>query len=92
VSGFTKEERFCIRQMVKKGYQTRTIAQMLDKDVLDVHEYINKLFSKDPTARPDRKEKRGIPHYNDPRSAETGSRLLLEALNKYFEKHKARCP
>jgi hypothetical protein len=86
---FTPEEQFCIRQMVKKGYQTRTIAQMLERDVLDLHHFIKDLVKAEPSAAPPRREPRTIPHYDDPRSAEVGSRMLLEAVNKYLQKRAA---
>lgn len=85
-------EIFCLKQLVKKGYQTRTIAQTLGRDPLEVHYFIKNMVKRDPTTAPPRREPRGIPHYNDPRSAEVGSRMLLSALVKYFEKHKAQYP
>lgn len=85
----TKEEDFCVRQLMKKGYQTRTIAQILGCDVLALHNYIKAMVKAEPETAPPRKEKRAIPHYDDPRSAEIGSRLLLEALHRYFEKREA---
>lgn len=92
MSKFTDQEAFAIRQLIKKGYQTRTIAQILDRDVLEMHHYIKNMIKAEPAAAPPRKEKRTVPHYDDPRSAEIGSRMLLSALVKYFEKHKSRYP
>jgi len=88
----SKQEAFTIRQLIKKGYQTRTIAQILDRDVLEMHQYIKDMVKKEPEAAPPRRAPRGIPRYDDPRSAEIGSRMLLSALVKYFEKHRTRNP
>jgi len=92
VKPWEEPEIFCLKQLMKKGYQTRTIAQTLGRDVLEVHQYINGLLRRDPSAAPPRRQPRTIPHYNDPRSAEVGSRMLLSALVKDFEKRKSRFP
>lgn len=93
---FTKEEQFCIRQLVKKGWMTRSIAHAIERDVLEVQEFIKELKVAEPDVRPAPKKANPaeprIPYYDDPRSGEIGSRLLLEALVKYFEKRKAACP
>lgn len=83
---YSPGEIYAIKAMIKKGYQTRTIAATMGWDVLELHHFIKQLVKDEPEAAPPRKEKKGIPHYNDPRAGEVGSRLLLEALHRYYAK------
>lgn len=91
---FSPEEIYCIKQLIRKGYQTRSIARTIERDLVEVHEFVKSIYRKEPQSSPHRKIERaeGVPHYDDPRAAEIGSRKLLEALNAYFAKRQEACP
>lgn len=89
-----------IARMYKQRMPARAIARIVGKPPLDVSNYIRDVLMKRPKPpvvigknKPELIESvklnrvtGGLRHYNDPLAAKEGSRKLLEAIHKYFEK------
>jgi predicted transcriptional regulator len=101
----TDTEKKIIERMYKDRLPARQIAKIMDKPPVGVSMYIKEHLTKRPkpstvigkntlevVAKAKSSQVGGLRRYDDPFAAIEGSRKLLEAVNKYLQKHKDVSP